>query len=160
MKRQVLNDFLKQSMVASIYVVLVYIFNFASFGLIQFRVAELLMILILFDKKYIIGLTVGCFLANLLNGAIIIDVIFGTLATTIAGFLMYFTRKKPYISMIFPAVVNGIIVGIILTYGYQLGLLSITIPSVFIGEFGVMYLLGLPIYLALKNNQHFLEIIK
>ncbi len=160
MKNLILLDVLKQAMLAAIYVVLVYIFQFASFGLVQFRIAELLMIFILFDKKSIIGLTIGCFLANLLGGAILIDVIFGTLATTIAGFLMYFTRKKPWFTMIWPAISNGIIVGLVLTYGYALGPIWLTAPSVFIGEFAVLYVLGLPIYWTLKDNKNFIEFFK
>jgi len=160
MKNLILLDFLKQAMLAAIYVVLVYIFQFASFGLIQFRIAELLMIFIFFDKKSIIGLSIGCFLANLLLGAILIDVIFGTLATTIAGFLMYYTRKKPLIALIWPAIANGIIVGLILTYGYGLGPIGITGPSVFIGEFAVMYVLGLSVFWTLKDNKNFLEFFK
>ena len=147
-----LKDFILQAMIAAIYVVLVYVFQFASFGLIQFRVAEVLMILVLFDKKSIIGLTIGCFFANLLGGAIIYDVIFGTLATTIAGMLMIWTKKMIYVSFLMPAIANGVIVGFILTYAYDLGMLYVTIPAVFIGEFAVMYLLGLPLYHALKNN--------
>jgi len=61
MKNLILLDVLKQAMLAAIYVVLVYIFQFASFGLVQFRIAELLMIFILFDKKSIIGLTIGLY---------------------------------------------------------------------------------------------------
>lgn len=157
MNQWLLKDFLRQAMIASIYAVLVYLFSISSFGLVQFRIAEVLMILVLFDKKNIIGLTIGCFIANWLYGAIIIDVIFGSFATTIAGILMYLTRKKPWLSMIFPAVSNGLIVGAILTYGYILGPLWITIPSVFLGEFVVMYGLGLPLYFVLRKHKGFLE---
>lgn len=157
MNNFVLKDFLVQTMIAAIYVVLVYVFQFASFGLIQFRIAEVLMILVLFDKKSVIGLTLGCFLANWLGGAIVIDIIFGTLATTLAAILMIYTKKVLWLSLLMPALINGLIVGIILTYAYDLGLLYITIPSVFIGEFVVLFLLGLPLYKALKNNQHFIE---
>ncbi|MBU1141141.1 MAG: QueT transporter family protein [Firmicutes bacterium] len=160
MKNMILKDLLKQAMIAAIYVVLVYILQFASFGLIQFRVAEVLMILILFDKKSIIGLTLGCFVANLVGGAILIDVIFGTMATTIAGILMYVTRKRVLVSLMWPAVINGLVVGVILTYGYLLAPLYVSIPSVFLGEAVVMFALGLPIYLSLKDNQHFLEFFR
>ncbi len=152
MKNMVLKDLIKQSMIATIYVILVYTLSFASFGVVQFRVAEVLMVLVLFDKKSIIGVTIGCFVANLLGGAIIIDVIFGTLATAIAGYLMVLTRKKVGIALIWPAVVNGIIVGLILTYGYLLAPIYISIPSVFFGEAVVLYALGLPVYLAIKES--------
>ncbi|MBN2300136.1 MAG: QueT transporter family protein [Acholeplasmataceae bacterium] len=160
MNNMILKDFLKQSMIAAIYVVLVYVLRFASFGLIQFRVAEVLMILIIFDKKSIIGVTLGCFVANLVGGAILIDIIFGSMATGIAGILMYVTRKNIFVSLIWPAVINGIIIGLILTYGYLAGPFYITAPSVFIGEAVILYALGLPIYLSLKDNQHFIEFFK
>lgn len=157
MNQWLLKDFLRQTMIAAVYAVLVYVFSISSFGLIQFRIAEVLMILVLFDKKNVIGLTVGCFIANLLYGAILIDVIFGSLATTIAGILMYLTKSKPGLSMLFPAISNGLIVGTILTYGYVIGPLWITVPSVFLGEFVVMYALGLPLYLVLRKHKGFLE---
>jgi uncharacterized membrane protein len=157
MNKLVLKDFIMQAMIAAIYVVLVYVFQFASFGLIQFRIAEVLMILVLFDKKSVIGLTVGCFVANWVGGAIVIDIIFGTLATTLAAILMIYTKKIIWLSLLMPAIFNGIIVGFILTYAYDLGMLYVTIPSVFIGEFAVLFLIGLPLYNALKDNQNFTE---
>jgi uncharacterized membrane protein len=157
MNKLVLKDFIMQAMIAAIYVVLVYVFQFASFGLIQFRIAEVLMILVLFDKKSVIGLTVGCFVANWVGGALVIDIIFGTLATTLAAIFMIYTKKIIWLSLLMPAIFNGIIVGLILTYAYDLGMLYVTIPSVFIGEFAVLFIIGLPLYNALKDNQNFNE---
>ena len=57
-----------------------------------------------------------------------------------------------------PAIINGLIVGLLLTYAYDLGMLYITIPSVFIGEFLVLFVIGLPLYRALKDNSHFIEL--
>lgn len=148
-----------QVVIAAVYVVLVLVFQFMSFQLIQFRVAELLMVLVLFDKRSIIGLTIGCFLANLLGGAILIDVIFGTLATTFAGFLMILLKSKPYVALLMPAVINGLVVGVILTYGYLLGPLWLTMGSVFIGEFVVMYSFGLITYKAIEKNQYLNELL-
>lgn len=155
-----LKDLIMQAMIASIYVVLVYVFQFASFGMIQFRIAEVLMILVLFDKKSVIGLTLGCFVANWVGGAIIVDIFIGPIATFIAGYLMVLTKKRIMIALLWPGVINGIIVGLILTYGYLFAPLYLTIPSVFIGEIAVMYLFGLPLYYAIKYNENFLEFFK
>jgi uncharacterized membrane protein len=160
MKKLVLKDYVMQAMTASIYVVLVLIFNFASFGLIQFRIAEVLMIFILFDKKYIIGVTLGCFVANWLGGALWFDIVYGSLATMIAGILMVLFKNKIFLALLMPALVNGLIVGYYLSYGYLLGPLYYTIPSVFIGEFAVLFLLGYPIYIALLKNKGFMEFMK
>ncbi len=118
MKTWTLFDFARQTMIAAIYAVLVYIFSFASFGLIQFRVAEVLMILVFFDRKSVVGLTIGVFVSSLIYGAIPLDLIFGPIATALAGLAMIMLKKKPILAMIFPALFNGIIIGYVLTYGY------------------------------------------
>jgi uncharacterized membrane protein len=159
MNRLSLNTYIMQAMVATIYVALVQLFHFASFGLIQFRIAEILMIFVLFDKKYIIGVTLGCFVANLIGGGLWFDVIFGTFATLIAAWLMVLSKSKLGLALLWPAIINGLIVGLFLTYGYLLGPLYFTIPSVFIGEFAVLFVLGLPLYYGLKKNQGFMEFI-
>lgn len=157
MNRWSTKDFLMQAMIAAIYTVLVYVFRFASFGLIQFRVAEVLMILVFFDKKSIVGLTLGCFISNWISGAIVIDIFLGPVGTLAAGLLMAQFKKKPYLALSFPAITNGVVVGLILTYGYLLGPLWITMPAVFIGEFAVLYIIGLPLHILLKRNKGFLE---
>lgn len=160
MKNFVLKDYVMQAMTASIYVVLVLIFNFASFGLIQFRIAEVLMIFILFDRKFIIGVTLGCFVANWLGGGLWFDIVFGSIATLIAGILMSILKDKIILSLLMPAIINGLIVGFYLSYGYVLGPLYYTMPSVFIGEFAVLFILGYPIYYSLKKNKGFMEFMK
>lgn len=151
------RDLARQTMIAASYAVLVYVFSFASFGLVQFRIAEVLMIFVFFDRKSVVGLTVGCFISSLIYGADIFDIIFGSFATMLAGLSMWHVRKKPYFAMIFPAIFNGIIVGLLLTYVYLAGPLYITMTTVFIGEAAVLYILGLPIYLILRKNKGFLE---
>lgn len=160
MRNLVLKDYVRQAMVAAIYVALVQIFHFSSFGPIQFRVAEVLMVLVLFDKKYIIGVTIGCFLANLLGSAIMLDVIFGTMATAIAGILMHFTKRFVVIALFWPVIVNAIIIGLILTYAYKYGPFPFHFGSVFVGQAAIIYLLGLPVYFALKNNKGFVELVE
>lgn len=160
MKTWTNHDLIRQSMLAAIYVVLVYIFSFASFGLVQFRLAEMLMIFIFFDKKSIVGLTVGCLIANWVGGALVIDIFVGSLATLIGGYLMWSFKKWPAFALLFPVLSNGIIVGLILTYAYVLAPLYISIPLVMLGELAVLYIIGLPVYLVLKRNQGFLEFFK
>lgn len=63
------------AVIAAIYVVLVVIFNYISFGPVQFRIAEALTILPYFTPAAIPGLFVGCIIANILGGAIVWDVV-------------------------------------------------------------------------------------
>ena len=71
------------AVIAAIYVVLVVIFNYISFVPVQFRIAEALTILPYFTPAAIPGLFVGCIIANILGGAIVWDVVFGSIATLI-----------------------------------------------------------------------------
>ena len=75
------------SIVAAIYVVLTVVCFYASYGLLNFRISEILNILVFFNPAYIIGLTVGCLISNafglLLSMAGPWDLLIGTGATLI-----------------------------------------------------------------------------
>lgn len=53
------------AVIAAIYVVLVVIFNYISFGPVQFRIAEALTILPYFTPAAIPGLFVGCIILHI-----------------------------------------------------------------------------------------------
>ena len=110
------------AMIAAIYVVLTYFisaFNLAS-GAIQVRISESLTILPYFTPAAIPGLFVGCLLANLLTGAAIYDVIFGSLATLLGAVGTYLLRKHKFLCTLAPVVSNIIIIPLVLRYGYGL----------------------------------------
>ena len=73
------------AVIAALYVVLTEIA--AALGLssmaIQVRFSEALTILPYFIPSAIPGVTIGCFLANLLTGGAVLDIVFGTIATLI-----------------------------------------------------------------------------
>ena len=79
-------------LVAALYVVLCLALQPLSYGAVQVRVAEALCLLPVFGTEYILGVVLGCFLANLL-GSTIVDVIFGTLATLLACLVTYRLRN-------------------------------------------------------------------
>ena len=109
--------------IAAIYVILTFVFSAFAFGEIQVRLSEALTILPVFIPAAIPGLFVGCILGNILGGAILPDIIFGSLATLIGALLTYRLRKKPrYIAVLPPILSNAIIVPFILRYGYGVNL--------------------------------------
>jgi len=55
------------AVIAALYVVLTLPFAQFAFGPIQFRLAEIMVVLPILTPAAIPGLTLGCFLANLLN---------------------------------------------------------------------------------------------
>ena len=73
------------AVIAALYVVLTMVFAPISFGPVQVRIAEALCILPMFTPAAIPGLFIGCLIANLIGGGIILDVIFGSIATLIGA---------------------------------------------------------------------------
>lgn len=110
------------AMIAAIYVVLtlfVSAFSLAS-GAIQVRVSEALTILPYFTSAAIPGLSIGCLLANLLTGAPIYDVVFGSLATLLGAIGTYLLRKHKFLCTLPPVVANMLIIPFVLRYAYGL----------------------------------------
>ena len=71
--------------IAAVYVVLTTVFAAFSFGEVQVRISEAMTILPVFTPAAIPGLFVGCLISNFLGGAILLDVIFGSIATLIGA---------------------------------------------------------------------------
>lgn len=104
------------AVIAAIYVALCMVLAPLSYGAVQVRVAEALCLLPVFGVEYILGVTLGCFLANLL-GSTAIDVVFGTLATLLACLVTYRLRNVRLKGLAIPAslppvVFNAVIIGI------------------------------------------------
>ena len=161
MKKLTIRDLILQSLIASIYFIFVVfpVFTPISFGFFQFRIAEALMILVLFNKKHVIGLTIGCFFANYFGMShgitTMYDVIFGTFATLLGAYLMTLVRKPLFVSLLMPAITNGIIVGIVISYTFTNTIqpVYITMPVIFLSEISVLYLLGIPLYKLIEKRE-------
>ena len=117
------------AIIASLYVLFTYISALAGLasGVIQLRLSEALTILPALltytedkvgHKASIIGLTLGCAIANLLTGSAPWDVLFGSLATLLGALGTYALRRHPYLIWIPPVLANVLIVPYILTYVY------------------------------------------
>lgn len=107
------------AVIAAVYVVLCLVLAPFSYGAIQVRIAEALCLLPVFGAEYIIGVTLGCFLANLF-GSTIIDVVFGTIATLLACLVTYRLRNVRIKGLAIPAslppvLFNAVFVGIEIT---------------------------------------------
>ena len=122
-------------LIAAVYVVLTFLFAPISFGSVQVRVAEALTILPLFTPAAVPGLFVGCLLGNILGGAILPDIIFGSLATLIGAVLGYMLRKNRWLVPVPAVIANTVIVPLVLLYGYGVNLpLPVIALIVLIGE--------------------------
>ena len=141
------------AVIAALYVVLTFVAN--ALGLashtIQVRFSEALCILHVFTPAAIPGLWIGCLLANLLTGAVIYDVIFGSIATLLAAVCTYLLRNHKIACTFPPVIFNMIIVPFVLVYAYGIPAVyfhgvNVTIPfnamTVGIGEVISVCVLG------------------
>ena len=123
----------RAGLIAAIYVVLTIMLGEKSFGPIQVRISEALVLLPLIDTAAVPGVAIGCFLANLFGGYGIIDIVFGSLVTLIAAYL---TSKMPnkILGIIPPVLLNTFIVSIWVSKinSWPYGLTALTIG---LGEF-------------------------
>ena len=132
------------AVIAALYVVLTLVFAPISFGPVQVRIAEALCILPMFTPAAIPGLFIGCLIANFIGGGIMLDVIFGSLATLIGAVLGYMLRKNRWLVPLPAVLANTLIVPFVLRYGY--GVVDVAIPvlmlQILIGEVIGCYVLG------------------
>ncbi|WP_343342563.1 QueT transporter family protein [Terrisporobacter petrolearius] len=145
-------------LIAALYAVITLALGFISYGQIQFRISEILMFLPLFGKEYIIALTLGCFLANVVGPFGVPDIIFGTLATLISSILVYYTPKliknnkyTLFIASLWPTIINALIIGweLYKFFGvpFVLGFIQVGF-----GEFVVVTIVGLPVFKMVNNK--------
>lgn len=149
----------KSAMMAALYAVLTLLVPEASFGPLQLRFSEILVLLVFYDKNYIPGLLLGCLIANCFSPMALYDVPFGTLASYLAfkGIEKSDTLFKasifPVLSMILPAIGFYFIIGS--EDGFFLTRLSFSLS-----EFVVVSIVGVAVFKLLEKNKAFMGKIK
>ena len=138
------------AVIAALYAALTVFFAPISYGAVQYRVAEALTLLPVLFPQAVPGLALGCLLSNLIGGYGVWDVVFGTLATLIAALLTYRLRKNVWLAAAPPVLVNAVVVGLLLHFVLALPLIP-TIATVGFGQLVVVYVLGVPLCLALRR---------
>lgn len=140
-------------LIAALYVVLVFAFQFASFGPVQFRVAEALTLLPIVFPEAIGGIYVGVLLANILGGFGPWDIFGGSLISLGAAYL---TRRyrTTWIAYASPIVLNAFLVSLYLRFVLQLPqtywAMVLTIGA---GQSVVILGLGVPLLRWVKKNK-------
>jgi uncharacterized membrane protein len=145
------------ALIAAIYVNLTLVTASFAYRDIQFRIAEILILLVFFRKDYLFGVAIGCFLANLFGPLGLIDAVFGTLATIASGLLIAYS-KRLFVATLFPVLINGLVVGAELHFLEGLPF-WLTAASVAIGEFVVVSIIGYLAMRKLRHNDFFMEMI-
>ena len=143
------------AMIAAVYVALTVVFAPISFSEIQVRVAEALTILPVFTPAAIPGLFIGCLIGNIAGGAVVPDIIFGTLATLIGAFGTWKLRRAhPFLAPVPPILANTVIVPFVLKYAYEVPLpVPFMMLTVGAGEILSCCVLGMLLYYALRSRR-------
>ena len=126
---------------AALYAVLLILLAQISFGPIQLRIADCIIPLAaLFGWPWIWGVTLGCFVGNLIGGMMAfgflnpIDIILGSIANLIAAYTIFRLKDHRLIGCILGSIIIGVIVG---------GYLWLFVPA---PEIGLAYL---PVWAAM-----------
>lgn len=123
MKKNSVRTLTLAALIAALYVILTLVSNALGLavGPLEFRFSEALCILPVFTPAAVPGLFCGCLVANLLCGAHILDVIFGSLATLLGAMGTYWLRKRRFLPYLSPVFFNSLIIPPILyfSYGFQ-----------------------------------------
>ena len=158
------------AVIAALYVILTRISGMVGLAsnVIQVRISEALCVLVIFTPSAIPGLTIGCFLANLIEGSVggalvWADILFGTLATflgAVLGYLIYklLSGKDPlqkiavWLVPIPTVLANAFIVPFVLIYAYHVPdawwFCFLTVGA---GELIAAYALGIAFYFAVRK---------
>lgn len=155
--------------IGALYAALTLVLAPISYGVLQFRISEVLCILPFFFPESVAGLTVGCIIANLLGpSAGPLDIVFGSLASLLAGIctaeIGIHAGKYEKISWgaclsacFMPVLFNAPILGAVYAaasseYGFWKGFL-IYGGQIGIEELCVLFALGLPaMRYIIRNN--------
>ncbi len=147
----------KTALIAALYATLTLILAPFSFGMLQFRISEVLTILPMFTFSAVPGLTIGCLLSNCIGGMGAMDIVFGTLATFLAAICSYLLRKHKWLVPLPPVVFNGLIVGGYLYFLYPSeATLWFSMGSVALSETVITYLFGIPTIHLMQRQKHLL----
>ena len=129
--------------IATVYVVLTLVFAPISYGEVQVRISESLTILPFFTPAAVPGLFIGCLIANITGGAVIWDIIFGSIATLLGAIGTYKLRGNRWLAPIPPIISNTVIVPLVLRFGYGVALpIPLLMVFIAIGEVISCYVLG------------------
>ncbi|RLG63942.1 hypothetical protein DRO02_05570 [archaeon] len=137
-----------------VYAVLTVALAPISYGIVQVRVSDALIPLsIIFGFPAVIGVTIGCALANIISpvpGLVFIDIIFGSIANFAASYAAYRLRKNEKLACIVATLIVTFIVGTYLPILFSFPI-YIGWATIFIGSAISIGMLGYVLVQVLKR---------
>lgn len=158
------RDLTLAAVIAALYATLTLTLPIPQYGGVQLRVAEAFTVLPFLFPQAIPGLAVGCFMANLLGSPMVVDWIFGTLATLLAA-IWTGKVKNRWLAPLPPVVCNAVIVGAEIAWFFPEGLgfwpaYALNAATVGLGELIACYVLGGLLLTALPKMPYIQELMR
>ena len=148
----------RQAIVAALYAVLTWAIPALSYGPVQFRLSEVMTLLAFFNPQYVIGLTVGCAISNIISSLGMIDIVVGTFATFCAVTAM--TKfKNIWLASLMPAFSAFIIAAEIVIVTKEPAAYFVIAGQIFLSEFVIVTVLGVVLFKYLMKNQKFNDLV-
>ena len=149
----------RSALIAALYATIAYLSAPLQFAFFQFRLSEAFCVLPIFMPEAIIGLTLGCAIANYITGAVVWDVIFGSLATLIGALLarvigkLIKSKKLIFLATLPTVLANAVIVPFVIRFAY--GATNgywFLFATVAVGELATATILGALLYSVLDKR--------
>ena len=110
------------AIIVTLYVVITNVLGGISFGVLQFRISEILLLLPFYNKKYSFACIIAAALSNLFSPLGIVDVATGT-AIAVISYTVIIRFGNIYIKTVLYSLLCGILVGAELYYVLKLDFL-------------------------------------
>jgi uncharacterized membrane protein len=138
--------------IAAIYAAVTFVLGPLGYSWLQVRLSEALAPLpFLFGFPAVVGLTLGCVVANAFSPVGLYDLLFGPILTLIAAVLSWKLHLgKRLVACAYPVVVNAFGVSIYVA-GFFLVPYFVTVVTIGVGEFIAAVLVGYPLLRALEK---------
>lgn len=140
------------SIVASLYASMTAALGSFGYSWIQIRLSESLTPLpLLLGLPSVVGLTLGCIIANMFSPVGLPDMIFGPMLTLLAALLSWkFSFRRKTIACIYPVLINSVGVSAYIASFYNVPYV-LSLLSIAFGEFVAAVLIGYPLLRVMER---------
>lgn len=154
MKKSNVFIIVMNAIIAAAYAALTILIAPIAYGEVQLRLTEVMVFLAFYNKKYIPGLVLGCFISNIPSSLGMPDMIFGTLSTLLVCLAMYFIKNK-WVAAFIGALITGLIIGSELYFILELPFIMSAL-YVFIGEL-IVLIIGVIVFNTIEKNDKLMD---
>lgn len=149
------------AIIAALYTATTLLLAPLSFGAMQLRISEVLTVLPFIMPEAVLGLTIGCFISNIISSTLL-DAILGTLATFLAA-LVTSKIKNMFLAPLPAVIFNAVIVGgtiTVMSLDFTISNYLMVALSIGVSEFIICYAGGIPFLVFINKLSEKIKFLK